>query len=321
MSSGSLEVSIGAVSERDIDLLLVEEFASSPDFVRWFFSQVDAAAGEPIEVVRCRRSATDSTGESDVEIFVRSGDAIVAVLIEDKVHAAAQPRQPERYRERGDRYVRSGACERFVTVLLAPETYLKGALRGFDRTVSYEELIRAFEDPEVVPARSRFKCAVLRGAIEKSTKGYQAVEDETVTRFWLEYWERSQAIAPDLDMKKPGGLPAASSFVYFRPGGMPKGTALVHKMAHGFVDIQFDRMAEKVAALRMRYGPALEPPMLVTRAAGAGVIRVEVPPLRPTDDITGQIDRVDACLKRCVEMLAWFRRAHAAASATSRARR
>ena len=40
----SLQVSIGAVSERDIDLLLVEEFASSPDFVRWFLGRVDAAA-------------------------------------------------------------------------------------------------------------------------------------------------------------------------------------------------------------------------------------------------------------------------------------
>ena len=309
MSSGSLQVSIGAVSERDVDLLLVEEFASSPEFVRWFLDRIDAAAPEPVEVMRCRRSATDSTGESDVEVFVRAGDETVAILIENKVHAAAQPRQAERYRERGGGYVHAEICRRFVTVLLAPQNYLRGNPKGFDRAVSYEDLVRVFEDPEIVPARSRFKCAVLRSAIEKSVKGYQAVEDAAVTQFWLGYWKRAQAIAPDLDMKKPGGLPASSSFVYFRPGNMPKGTYLVHKMAHGLIDIQFDGMAEKVSELRERYRAALRPEMLVTRAAKSGVIRVEVPKLRPSDDITVQVDDVDTCLRRSVEMLDWFRRA------------
>jgi hypothetical protein len=42
------------VSERDTDLLLVEEFASCPDFVRWFLKRIDAAVCEPIEDVRSR---------------------------------------------------------------------------------------------------------------------------------------------------------------------------------------------------------------------------------------------------------------------------
>ena len=62
-------VSIGAVSERDVDFLLVEEFASSPSFARWFLERADVTVQDPVEVVRCRRSATDSIGESDVEIF------------------------------------------------------------------------------------------------------------------------------------------------------------------------------------------------------------------------------------------------------------
>ena len=90
---------------------------------------------------------------------------------------------------------------------------------------------------------------------------------------------------------------------------MPKGTYLVHKMAHGLIDIQFDGMAEKVSELRERYRAALRPEMLVTRAAKSGVIRVEVPKLRPSDGITVQVDDVDTCLRRSVEMLDWFRRA------------
>jgi hypothetical protein len=302
-------VSIGAVSERDVDLLLVEEFASSPDFVRWFLERIGATAREPVEVMRCRRSATDSTGESDVEVFIQTGDGVLAILVEDKVHAAAQPRQADRYRERGEGYVRSGQCGRFITVLLAPQTYLRGNLKGFDSTVSYEDLVGRFEHIDSTTAQSRFKAAVLRGAIEKATLGYQVVEDAPVTRFWKRYWERAQVIAPDLDMKERVGLPASSSFVYFRPGAMPRGTYLVHKMAHGLIDIQFDGMAEKLTQLRARYGPSLEQGMTITRAGKSGVIRIKVEKLRPTYDAEEQLESIDACLRRATEFLEWFRRA------------
>lgn len=101
-SSSFPQVLVGAVSERDVDLLLIEEFASSPEFVRWFLGRVDSGPYEDVEVVRCGSSITDSTGESDAEVHVRVGRVVVAILVEDKVHAAAQPRQAERYRERGE---------------------------------------------------------------------------------------------------------------------------------------------------------------------------------------------------------------------------
>jgi len=130
-TSNTPKVSIGAVSERDVDSLLVEEFASPPDFVSWFLERIDAAFHESVEVVHCRRSATDSIGESDVEVFVRGGDEIIAILIEDKGHAAAQPGQADRYRERDEGHVRAGRCQRFLTVLVAPKIYLRGKVRGF----------------------------------------------------------------------------------------------------------------------------------------------------------------------------------------------
>jgi len=302
------QVSIGAVSERDVDLLLVEEFASSPDFARWFLERAGVTAQDPVEVVRCRRSATDSIGESDVEIFVRVGDVTIAILIEDKVHAAAQPRQADRYRERGEGHVRAGRCKRFVTVLVAPQVYLKGKVRGFDSAISYEDLVGGLEKSDGTSARSHFKATVLRGAIEKATKGYQAVEDAPVTRFWQRYWERSLTVAPDLEMKRPGGVPASSGFIYFRPGGIPTRTRLVHKMARGFIDIQFGGMAEKLADLRTRFGPSLEPEMRIARAAKSGVIRVDVPKLRPTYDSEEQLENIDVCLRQATKLLAWFRR-------------
>ncbi len=204
--------------------------------------------------------------------------------------------------------MRANRCQRFITVLVAPRVYLRGKVPGFDKTVSYEDLINHFECADVVPARTHFKTAVLRGAIEKAILGYQFEEDAPVTQFWKRYWERSQTLAPDLDMKKPVGLPASSSFVYFRPGRMPRGSYLVHKMAHGLIDIQFDGMAEKLSELRAHYGPSLESSMRITRAAKSGVVRIDVPKLRPTYDAEEQLEKIDECLRQATEFLAWFRR-------------
>lgn len=296
---------VGAVSERDVDLLLIEELASSPEFVSWFLDRVGESGPGSVEVISCARSATDSTGESDSEVFVRAGAAVLGILVENKIHAAAQPRQAERYRERGDGYVQAGRCGRYVTVLIAPETYLRGSLKGFDRSVSYEELVGWFGSRD---RRSGFKAAILRGAIEKAVKGYQIVEDGPVTLFWRRYWERSQALAPELDMKKPGGRPSSSSFVYFQPSRMPKGMHLVHKMLHGYVDIEVQGMAGRLDELLARFGPSLEPGMRITRAGKSGLIRTEVARLMPTRDPEEQLEIIDANLHRVLAMLNWFRR-------------
>lgn len=41
-------ISIAGVSERDIDLLVLEEFQSSPSFVTWFQDAIEAKFGIPI---------------------------------------------------------------------------------------------------------------------------------------------------------------------------------------------------------------------------------------------------------------------------------
>jgi len=81
-------ISIAGVSERDIDLLLLEEFLSSPDFSDWF---VMKALGDSVNLGRCmeaRRSVSDGSGESDLEIsFVQEDGVRTRLLIENKVNA------------------------------------------------------------------------------------------------------------------------------------------------------------------------------------------------------------------------------------------
>jgi hypothetical protein len=77
--------------ERDIDLLLAEEFSVNPNFAEWIRSQTkfrDQAA----TVADVYVSRTDELGESDLIVLYQMDDGSrFAILVEDKVDAPLQP--------------------------------------------------------------------------------------------------------------------------------------------------------------------------------------------------------------------------------------
>src|SRR2546427_7288272 len=114
-----------SVQEAYIDLLLLEEFWSSSAFRAWWLAQVDFPDPARHDLLDARHSVSDADGESDLvlEVADRSGTRW-AVLIEDKVDAAAQPDQASRYRIRGERGVEGGRWDQFVTCIVARQSYL-----------------------------------------------------------------------------------------------------------------------------------------------------------------------------------------------------
>ena len=71
---------ISGVSERDIDLLLLEEFMSSKEF-QDLFLKLTNFYNKNLEFVEAQRSVTDSTGESDLEITFQSKDKKIYKLL------------------------------------------------------------------------------------------------------------------------------------------------------------------------------------------------------------------------------------------------
>jgi hypothetical protein len=62
------QTDIRGVNERDIDVLLLEEFVSSPTFLRRFLDKIDVDASW---VLLCAaRSVNTSNGESDLELRI-----------------------------------------------------------------------------------------------------------------------------------------------------------------------------------------------------------------------------------------------------------
>lgn len=146
------DVGVSSGREARLDLLLAEELSVDHDLTRWFLAEAGAWRDRPalpageVEGVRARVNYWDgglgipseAQGETDVDLTLRWADGSeLAVLIEDKVWALFQDRQPERYVARAR--ARGG-----VAVLVAPASYLAthpedGTL--FDGAVSVDEIL------------------------------------------------------------------------------------------------------------------------------------------------------------------------------------
>jgi hypothetical protein len=91
---------VQSITERDIDLLLLEELNVSPDFSSWFYSKVMSGNPSPILKGAWHSVSDPELGESDLIAIYDNGHAI---LIENKIDAVEQLKQAERYRLRGER--------------------------------------------------------------------------------------------------------------------------------------------------------------------------------------------------------------------------
>lgn len=300
-------IAVAGICERDVDLLLLEEFVASETFRDWFLIEVIGNGISLTRLIHAARSATFSNGESDLELTFESEDGKkIRLLIENKISAGLQPLQAERYRERGESYVRCGSCDQFRTVLIAPSRYFGegGSQKGFDATLTYE----AIRDHLGLSGDERacYLHYMLSKAIEKATHGWQLVEDEPVTRFWRRYWELVCELAPELELQEPAPKPSGSCFVYFRPIGLPPNVSLYHKVAYGNVDLQFAGMGNRLSELRAKFGPKLTSDMSIKKASKSAVIRIKVSRIDMTEDVAAFEGRITEGIRAAQLLLEWF---------------
>jgi hypothetical protein len=97
---------LATVVERDIDLLLMEEFHLSEDFVCWFCGKIGFDA---VTFAGAWHSVSDTDGQTDLLLRVLREERRVGVLIENKVGAPEQDLQGERYHLRGIRSREAGS--------------------------------------------------------------------------------------------------------------------------------------------------------------------------------------------------------------------
>ena len=304
-----MEITISGVCERDMDLFLIEELSSDIELLGWLFNR--CGLGQPVfDKTRILHSAVAGNGESDIEVHSTCEDAQrVILLIENKVGAAFQPRQAERYQIRAQNYRSNGTAENAVTLLFAPSVYIdgKGGNQGFDYSLSYEELAQKVALHEGEEPRKVYKRTLLQAAANKSRNGYAGVMDDNASRFWHRYWEICEGMEPSLEMKEPTGNPTGSTFLQFPSHRLPKNLSIWHKFDRGFVELNLKGWGSRVHELRTLTEGLLDSDMTVNQTSKSAVIRLQVPPLEVTRCPDSQSEELVIGIVAAGRMLRWLR--------------
>lgn len=298
-------IELRGVTERDIDLLLLEELVASAEFRDWF--GIQSGLQMPQELDAAARSVLTSTGESDLEVTYRRGEVRTRLLVENKIDAAFQQRQAERYAERAQAYLARRECEHVVTVVIAPRSYAD-SVKGFDRKITYEAVREWFENAATGDSRSLYKLHLLDAAVARGDTGWKMVPDAAATEFWQSYWRLACAEAPVLNMPRPGQKPATSSFIRFKPHGFPKGIALLHKVPYGNMDLQFSGLADRIDEFAAKYEGTLEEGMTIALANKSIAVRVIVEPIALESEFTAVEGKIRLALQAALQLLSWYKR-------------
>jgi hypothetical protein len=288
---------VEAVTERDIDLLLLEELNVSDEFSTWFYSNVTKNNDKPSSKGAWHSIPDPALGESDLVVIYDNG---LAILIENKIDAVAQPEQGRRYRARGSKGIENGLWRTFVTCMVAPTLYLHKEQDAsvYDANLSYEEISKWFSTKESTDRRSAYKRYLINEAIEQNRRGYKVNPDERVTEFWSKYWALSIQQYPELEMKKPGIKPANADWPNYRPSSLNKRISIVHKLERGDVDLQVAGAADRIDSLK-DYLSDVE--VEVVKAGKSAAVRLRVKSINRFSSFDSQkdivIDGLDAARK------------------------
>lgn len=177
------------LTERDLDLILLEELSSDTGFLAWFAIHLGLSG---CTLVSAEHSVSAKSGakwgETDVLAFTSSDGVKTAVLIEDKIAAQFTDRQAVRYQERAADLVANGVAHQSLTVLCAPQSYLDGVPEDdpWDRRIAMETVVNWFES---MPGfRARWRAKAMRGCLERLSASRSA-GSETIRRFSSELRE------------------------------------------------------------------------------------------------------------------------------------
>jgi hypothetical protein len=298
--------------ERDIDLLLAEEFSVSAIFATWFLEQTKSFKGIDAKVLDVYVSRSDSTGESDlVVVFERLGGGNrFALHIEDKIDALLQPEQEARYRLRGEAEVLRGDYSEFEVVLCSPASYpeVHAEAASFDSFVTYEAISTYLKSQHPEDPRVLYKANFMTTAAMKNANTWTRQDDARTNAFWKAAYEIATAEFPDLEMK-PLTVTKDSTWINFRPLDMPTRPRRIYisfKGDRGFMDLTFTACFARLFLPKIRSILAGDMTVHQTGKSTAIRIQVEAVEIRDLDDaVLAQIRNAFAA---CVRLVQFYRK-------------
>lgn len=290
-----------SVEERDIDLLLMEEFHISEDFVTWFCGLVGL---HDAQFDNAWHSVSDADGETDLLLRVIVAGRRVGVMIENKINAPEQHLQSERYLLRGERLVESGSFAEFTTAIMAPQRYLDDLPEGstYRHRISYESIAEWYSKCD--GRRSGWRHHVVRHAIEQGRRGYTMLVHQAKTRFHREYWNHLRRNHPRIQMAEPGDKGPKSDWIILKDLDFPKDVQLNHKFEQRVMELGFfRRRVEEILEAKGDWPDGIIP---IQKSQTASLM-IEIPYIDLEKPFEEQVDRVEQALAAAYSLLPYAR--------------
>lgn len=286
------------VSERDMDLLFLEEFVSSEEFLGIFLSKISL---ENATICSVEQSKTDvQFGESDMTVIVEKDGIKYGLLIEDKIDAIAMPNQSGRYMDRGELGKKNGDYQQYFVFIVAPQSYLQqnDEAKKYPHQVTYEECLQYFLSKK--DNRSNFKAQQIEQAIHKQKHGYQVIEHAAVTEFWDKYITYTEQHYPNLWLvSKRGPKGFNSRWPHFNT--VHKNIVIYHKSESGYVDMEIPGVADKISNLEKKLteqlGNLSARDLVLVKTGKSAALRMRVPELDFAQPFEIYKDKIDLCFK------------------------
>ncbi len=298
--------------ERDIDLLLAEEFSVSPAFGAWFLKNTRKFATVEAGVLDVYVSRSDSNGESDlVVVFEKDGgDSRFALLIEDKIDAPLQPEQEKRYRIRAEIEILRGDYSDYEVILCAPESYCATHPEtvSFDSFVSYESIDNFLRSHNPSDPRNIYRANFIATATKRSSNSWSRTDDPATNAFWSAAYEIATKEFPDLEMRFPE-FSKDSTWINFRPLDMPTRPRRIYisfKGDRGYMDLTFTGSLARMFFPLVQ--PILEDDMTVHQTGKSTAIRIEVEGFKAAMPDETILSKVREGFTACVHLIQFYRK-------------
>lgn len=290
--------------ERDIDIMLIEEMHCNSTFISWIASRVEI---ETATLVSAQHSVYKGNGETDVLAIVDTPNGRIALMIEDKIGAAMQPRQAERYHERGKQLCAAEpATVGYKTVLCAPRSYLSSiSLQYWDAKLPFEDIADWFAKQN--NPRSDWRRNVLLDAIKRQRRSAAGASENNVTtdlalvKFKQEYRNYIIENYPEFHSSEQSGR---DKELYFAEQSFPAYIIFKHRLLHSQMVIIFEKQWRELA-LNILPNKIPEETMWITHHPSALHLVMGVEPIDLTEPFADQTDLADVAMKAARRLLSY----------------
>lgn len=286
-----MKIKFDTTLERDIDLLIMEEFIAEPMFAKIFLNEVDVS--EPYEIETAIHSKTDADlGESDVVFILNINGKRHALHIEDKIDAIAMENQCERYHKRAEKDIAAGEYDTYSVLIVAPKKYLEVNIEAhkYKHQVQYEQMRDYFFTKTDV--RSKYKLALIERAIFEQKSGYQYEANPAMVKFCQEM--------NNYQKNKYPGLPVGTIAWWRGYPTLLHDVTIVFKANKGFCDLQFGHTTAQ--SLLPRVKNHLSERMTVVQSGKSASVRIAVTPIFYENNFEDNIVEVDEALSALNEL-------------------